>query len=60
MKCSHEGFHSVRSQYNRRSGVLVYLWTCDSCGARLKEAQRMSYRPSFDPHGNEKHAALAR
>lgn len=60
MKCRHEGFHSVRSQYDRRSGVLVYMWTCDSCGEGLKEAKRLSYRPSYDPRGHEKHLALSR
>jgi hypothetical protein len=59
MKCRHNGFHSIRSEYDQRSGVLVYLWTCEGCGERLKEAHRLKYRPRYDPRGNEKRPALA-
>jgi hypothetical protein len=34
--------------------VLIYFWTCERCGARLNEAARESYRPQFDPHGNDR------
>jgi hypothetical protein len=57
MACSHQGFHSVRSAYDRRHGVLVYFWTCERCGARLDEARREDYRPAFDPHGNDRFLA---
>jgi hypothetical protein len=54
MGCAHDGFHAIRTSYDRRSGVLVYFWACERCGARLADARRESYRPSFDPHGNER------
>jgi hypothetical protein len=60
MKCIHDGFHSISSQYDPRLGVLVYLWTCESCGERLSEARRLAYRPSYDPRGNQKRGALLR
>jgi hypothetical protein len=60
MSCRHDGFHTIGSQYDLRSGVLIYVWTCERCGERLKEAQRLKYRPSFDPHGNKRHLALSR
>ena len=59
MACSHEGFHCIRAWYERRSGVLVYYWTCEGCGARLGELRRQPYRPQFDPHGNERFLAVA-
>jgi hypothetical protein len=53
MTCSHEGFHEISTAYDRDSGVLRYFWTCERCGAQLREARREEYRPSFDPHGND-------
>lgn len=52
MSCSHDGFHEIRTAYDRESGVLRYFWTCERCGARLREARREEYRPSYDPNGN--------
>lgn len=49
--CSHDGFHSIQSWYDRRDGVLVFYWTCERCGAWLGELRREPYRPEFDPHG---------
>jgi hypothetical protein len=54
MACSHTGFHAISTAYDRRDGVLVYHWTCEHCGARLSEAARAPYRPSYDPRGNER------
>lgn len=51
MSCPHEGFHAIRTVYDRRRGILVYFWTCEECGRRLNEARREDYRPAFDPHG---------
>ncbi len=51
MGCTHDGFHSIRTSYDRRRGVLVYFWICEGCGERLAEARRESYRPAYDPHG---------
>jgi hypothetical protein len=59
MSCSHTGFHTVSSHYDRDRGLLVYHWTCERCGARLKEARRDDYRPSFDPRGNDPYLATA-
>jgi hypothetical protein len=50
--CPHNGFHEIRTSYDRQGGLLVYFWTCERCGARLAEARREQYRPSFDPRGN--------
>jgi hypothetical protein len=50
--CSHDGFHAIRTEYDRRKGVLVYFWACECCDARLGEARRERYRPSYDPDGN--------
>jgi hypothetical protein len=60
MGCSHDGYHTIRSSYDRASGVLVYLWTCERCGRSLREARRVDYRPSFDPRGNDNYPALSR
>ena len=54
MACAHDGFHAIRTTYDRRSGVLVYFWACEYCGARLGDARREHYRPSYDPHGSER------
>ena len=52
--CDHDGFHAIGTKYDRRNGVLVYFWACERCGARLGDARRERYRPSYDPHGNER------
>jgi hypothetical protein len=53
MTCRHNGFHDISTVYDRRRRELVFHWTCERCGARLSEARREPYRPSFDPHGND-------
>jgi hypothetical protein len=57
MSCPHDGFHGIRTAYDRPSGVLVFFWTCERCGARLREARRDEYRPAYDPHGNDRFLA---
>ena len=52
--CAHDGFHAIGTNYDRRTCVLVYFWACERCGARLGDARREPYRPSYDPHGNER------
>jgi hypothetical protein len=54
MSCSHNGYHAIRTMYDRRRGVLVYEWTCERCGEALGVARREPYRPEFDPRGNER------
>jgi hypothetical protein len=54
MACAHDGFHAIRTSYDHRSGVLVYFWACEHCGTRLGDARRERYRPSYDPHGNDR------
>jgi hypothetical protein len=56
--CPHDGFHTIRTAYDRRRGVLVYFWTCERCGERLEEARREDYRPHYDPHGNDPFLAV--
>lgn len=53
MACRHEGYRAISSSLDRERGLLVYLWTCERCGARLNEASRTSYRPKFDPLGSK-------
>ncbi len=53
MTCQHEGYRTISSSFDRERGLLVYLWSCERCGARLDEASRHSYRPNFDPLGNK-------
>jgi hypothetical protein len=60
MSCRHNGFHSIRTRYDRLQGVLVYHWTCETCGKQLGEARREEYRPNFDARGNERFIAVAR
>jgi hypothetical protein len=57
MVCRHDGFHGISSAYDRRRGILVFHWTCEGCGTRLKEAAREEYRPEFDPDGNRRFLA---
>jgi len=59
MSCTHTDFHGIRTMYDRSRGVLVYYWTCESCGKRLNEARREEYRPQFDPQGNQRFLAAA-
>jgi hypothetical protein len=54
MACHHDGFHDIHTAYDRRREVLVFHWTCERCGAKLKEAAREKYRPAFDPEGNRR------
>ena len=54
ISCAHDGFHAIGTSYDRRTGVLVYFWACERCGARLGDARRERYRPSYDPFGNER------
>jgi hypothetical protein len=57
MKCSHDGFHAIGTAYDHGRELLVFHWTCERCGARLKEAARESYRPAFDPDGHRRFTA---
>jgi len=49
--CAHEGFHDIRTVYDRRRELLVFYWTCEDCGQRLGEAERAEYRPRFERRG---------
>jgi hypothetical protein len=60
MSCRHQGFHGIRTTYDRHSGVLVYFWTCEVCGERLREARREDYRPRYDPHGSQRFQPVSR
>jgi hypothetical protein len=57
MACRHDGFHEITTAYRQREGLLIYVWRCDRCGARLGEAGREAYRPRYDPLGNERFLA---
>ncbi len=52
--CRHDGFHGIRTVYDRRREILVYFWVCEICGARLNEAKREQYRPAYDPQGADR------
>jgi hypothetical protein len=58
--CAHEGFHDIRSAYDRPRGVLAFVWTCERCGAELQEVRRELYRPRYEPHGNDPFLESAR
>jgi hypothetical protein len=58
MKCIHDGFHGIRTSYDRGQGLLVYFWTCEQCGTKLTEARREEYRPTFDRRGNDPYLAV--
>jgi hypothetical protein len=58
MSCSHDGFHDIRTAYDRERAMLQYFWTCERCGAKLREARREEYRPVFDPKGNDRFLAF--
>lgn len=60
MRCSHEGFHAIRTVYDRHGGVLVFFWTCEVCGERLGEARRESYRPHYDRRGSQSFQPVTR
>jgi hypothetical protein len=60
MGCTHDGFHEIHTSYDPRRGLLLFFWSCERCGARLRELHREEYRPRFDPRGNERHAASIR
>ena len=47
MECQHDGYHAIETSYDRRRGVLIFVWTCEQCGSRLGEAGRQKYRPAF-------------
>ena len=54
MRCRHEGFHQVRAKYDRDLRMLIFVWTCETCGTRLGEFRREAYRPHFDRRGNQR------
>ena len=60
MTCTHEGYHGIRTTYDRRGGVLVYFWTCEVCGERLGEARREKYRPRYDRRGSQRVQSVMR
>jgi hypothetical protein len=57
--CAHDGFHDIRSAYDRRRGVMTFVWVCELCGAELREVQREAYRPRYEPHGNDPFVELS-
>ena len=59
MACSHDAYRSISTSYDRARGLLVYFWTCDRCGAYLKELRRRDYEPRFERHGNASPAECA-
>jgi hypothetical protein len=60
MECSHNEYRSIDSSYDHPRGMLVYFWRCERCGARLGEAQRVRYRPQYDPGGHKRFLPAAR
>jgi hypothetical protein len=60
MACTHDGFHGIHTSYDQRRALLVFFWSCERCGVRLRELHREEYRPSFDPRGSQRHVAPLR
>jgi hypothetical protein len=52
--CLHDGFHEIRSSYDRQRRVLSFVLTCECCGADLGELRRQLYRPRYDPNGSDR------
>ena len=48
--CAHDGYHAISTQYDKRQGLLQFLWICERCGSRLGELGRETYKPQFDAH----------
>jgi len=55
MDCTHDGYHSIFSEYDGQSGVLSYVGRCDDCGVRLGEVHREEYRPAPNLRGNDEY-----
>jgi hypothetical protein len=53
MSCTHGGFHSGQGRYDHGTGMLRYVVVCDDCEAEIAQIRVESYRPSFDPLGND-------
>jgi hypothetical protein len=53
VNCSHDGYRSIITSYDRPGGVLIYFWACEQCGAILDEAGRQKYQPRFIPLPNQ-------
>ena len=58
--CAHEGFHEIRSSYDRPHSEMAFVVTCARCGAELREVWREPYRPRYEPHGNDSFLKRAR
>jgi hypothetical protein len=56
-RCPHDGYHDIRTVYDRVRGLLLFYWFCEDCGTRLSEAERAEYRPLFERHGNDQTVA---
>ena len=54
MSCTHAGFHSGQGRYDHRAGTLRYVLVCDDCLAEIAQIRVESYRPSFEPLGNDR------
>jgi len=53
MTCKHDGFQSGQSRYQPAEGVLRYVMVCDECGSEISDMASETYRPAFDPAGND-------
>ena len=53
MECTHRGFHTISSSYDRAARILTYFRRCESCGSRLGDVAQLDYQPQFDPYGND-------
>lgn len=58
MTCRHQGFHAIRTNYDRAGGVLVFNWACERCGATLGEVRREQYWPRFERLVGDRHGPL--
>jgi hypothetical protein len=52
--CEHDGFHSGEAKLSPEFGSIRYVLVCDECGEEMREVHVETYRPDFDPSGNEK------
>jgi len=57
--CAHDGYYDIHTSYDRERQVLIFLLTCECCGATVREVRRESYHPVFDRHGHERYAGYS-
>jgi hypothetical protein len=45
--CSHLGYRTPTSRYDRDAALLHFVEVCDDCGRDLRVLSSLSYRPTY-------------